>query len=87
MSNHAPLTCGVLAGEQCDLAGFPDDHEQSGTVVMAAGANYPGWVNAASYRELSVGFLGAEVRDDGTGHGMSSVLQARIWSLVMLLLG
>ena len=33
-SRHAdfahPLTCGVLAGEQCGLAGVPDDHEQSG---------------------------------------------------------
>ena len=40
MSNHAPLTCGVLAGEQCDLAGVPGDHEQSGAVVMGAGASY-----------------------------------------------
>jgi hypothetical protein len=33
MNNHMPLTCGVLAGEQRDLAGVPDDHEQSGAVL------------------------------------------------------
>jgi hypothetical protein len=42
MSNHTLLTCGVRAGEQRDLAGVPDDHEQSGTVVMGAGAGDPG---------------------------------------------
>jgi hypothetical protein len=25
MSNHPPLTCGVFASEQYDLAGVPDD--------------------------------------------------------------
>jgi hypothetical protein len=25
MSNYAPLTCGILADEQCDLGGVPDD--------------------------------------------------------------
>lgn len=28
-SNRMPLTCGVHADEQCILAGFPGDHEQS----------------------------------------------------------
>jgi hypothetical protein len=37
MSNHAPPTCGVLADEQCGRAGVPDDHEQSGAVVVSAG--------------------------------------------------
>jgi hypothetical protein len=36
MSNHAPLTCSVLDGEQCGLAGFADDHEQSGMIVAGA---------------------------------------------------
>src|ERR1700691_3095414 len=39
MSNRGPLTCGVLAGEQRDLAGVPDVHEQSGALVMSAGAH------------------------------------------------
>ena len=42
MSNHTLLTCGIRAGEQRDLAGVPDDHEQSGAVVMGAGAGDPG---------------------------------------------
>jgi hypothetical protein len=29
MSNHTPLTCGVLGSKQCGLAGVPDDHKQS----------------------------------------------------------
>jgi len=37
MSNHTPLTCGVLGSEQSGLAGFPDDHEQSGWVTAGAG--------------------------------------------------
>jgi hypothetical protein len=28
MSNRTPPTCGVLTGEQCDWAGFPDAHGQ-----------------------------------------------------------
>jgi len=34
-SNHVPLICGVLFGEQRGLAAVPDDHEQSGTVAVA----------------------------------------------------
>ena len=34
MSIDTPKTCGVPAGEQCDVAGVPDDHEQSGSGVM-----------------------------------------------------
>jgi hypothetical protein len=37
-----PLNCGVLADEQCCLAGVPDDREQSDAVVMSAG-QYPGY--------------------------------------------
>jgi hypothetical protein len=29
MSNHKPLNCGVLLGEQYDPAGLTGDHEQS----------------------------------------------------------
>ena len=29
MSNRTSLTCGILSREQCGLAGFPGDHEQS----------------------------------------------------------
>jgi hypothetical protein len=42
MSIHTPLNCGVLADEQCCLAGVLDDREQSERVVMSAGA-YPGY--------------------------------------------
>jgi hypothetical protein len=39
MSSRTSLACGVLGSEQCGLAGVPDDHEQSGAVVMGAGAS------------------------------------------------
>jgi hypothetical protein len=35
MSNRMTLTWDVPAGEQCGLAGFPGDHEQSGAVAVA----------------------------------------------------
>jgi hypothetical protein len=41
MSNRTSLTRGVLRSEQCDLAGVPDDHEQSGMTVMGAGPVRP----------------------------------------------
>jgi hypothetical protein len=37
MSNHMPLTCGVLMGEQRGLAGVPDDHEQWDAAVVGSG--------------------------------------------------
>jgi hypothetical protein len=40
MSSHTPLICSPLLGEQCGLAAVPDDHEQSGTVVVGMGARF-----------------------------------------------
>jgi hypothetical protein len=59
MSNHTPLTCGVLGSEQCGLAGVPDDHEQSGSVGMSASPVIHDRCctdRADSYGELSGGF-------------------------------
>jgi hypothetical protein len=41
MSNNTPLTRSVLDGEQCGLAGVPDDHEQSGAAIAGAGTEFP----------------------------------------------
>jgi hypothetical protein len=73
MSNRAPLTCGVPAGEQCGIAGVPDDHEQSGAVVMDGGRVSQDRCcidHGDSYRELFVGFRPQRGRDDGISHGM-----------------
>jgi hypothetical protein len=40
MSSRTPLICSPLLGEQCGLAAVPDDHEQSGTVVVGMGARF-----------------------------------------------
>lgn len=40
MSSHTPPICSPLLGEQCGLAAVPDDHEQSGTVVVGTGARF-----------------------------------------------
>jgi hypothetical protein len=57
-SRHAdfahPLTCGVLAGEQCDLAGVPDDHEQSGADRGRLASAEAATACGGSYRELYV---------------------------------
>jgi len=41
MSNRTPLVCGVLADEHSDLAGDPDDHEQSGIALMGMEPVHP----------------------------------------------
>lgn len=40
MSNYTPRTCGVLTGEQCDLSGVPNDHEQSGSLLVGRGTRF-----------------------------------------------
>jgi hypothetical protein len=56
MSNRAPLTCGVLAGEQCGLAGVPDDHEQSGAGRERLASKDAVTACGGSYRELLIVF-------------------------------
>jgi hypothetical protein len=73
LSNRTPLTCGVLADEQYGLAGVPDDHEQSDTVVIGAGPVIQERCClgcADSHRELSAGYQPHKVGDDGNRHGM-----------------
>ena len=71
ISNHEPLTCGVLVREQCGPAGVPDDHEQSGNVP--AGRVRPAKADAAtarggSYRKLPVVFPSQATSDGDDYH-------------------
>ena len=60
MSSHMPLICSVLLGEQCGLAAVPDDHEQSGTVIVGTGTRLHRTGTSStrpdSYRKPSVPF-------------------------------